>query len=273
MIDPSYQEKIQKHREDREKWMTANPRNWFSLAGLFWLEAGDNPFGSDESNKIILPTLNSATCGVFHHEMGKVTLTGVEGEGIKVNGQTPGSRPLRTDHDDAPDLIETGSLVMMVIQRGEHLFLRVWDKEAQVIKNFKGLNYYPVNPEYCIPARFNPYDPPRVEKTQDVIGTEYDSKFTGQAIFIINSVECTLEAQDNDDELLFSFTDPTKTDTTYPGGRFLNTAKPKNGQVMLDFNLATNWPCAYTSYVTCPLPPFENRLTVRIEAGEIKYHD
>jgi uncharacterized protein (DUF1684 family) len=41
--------------------------------------------------------------------------------------------------------------------------------------------------------------------------------------------------------------------------------------VVLDFNLAKNWPCAYTPHATCPLPPFENHLKVRIDAGEKRY--
>jgi uncharacterized protein (DUF1684 family) len=40
---------------------------------------------------------------------------------------------------------------------------------------------------------------------------------------------------------------------------------------VLDFNKAYNPPCAFTPYATCPLPPQENRLAVRIEAGEKTY--
>jgi uncharacterized protein (DUF1684 family) len=40
---------------------------------------------------------------------------------------------------------------------------------------------------------------------------------------------------------------------------------------VLDFNKAYNPPCVFTPYATCPLPPQENRLTVRIEVGEKKY--
>jgi hypothetical protein len=47
---------------------------------------------------------------------------------------------------------------------------------------------------------------------------------------------------------------------------------PENGKVELDFNKAYNPPCAFTPYATCPLPPPENRLPVRIEAGEKRYH-
>jgi uncharacterized protein (DUF1684 family) len=58
---------------------------------------------------------------------------------------------------------------------------------------------------------------------------------------------------------------------TYPAGRFLYTALPKNGEVVLDFNKAENPPCAFTDFATCPLPPKQNRLETRIEAGELNY--
>ena len=65
------------------------------------------------------------------------------------------------------------------------------------------------------------------------------------------------------------FTDATSGVTTYAANRSLTTAAPDaDGGVLLDFNRATNLPCAYTDLATCPLPPAENRLPVAIQAGE-----
>ena len=60
---------------------------------------------------------------------------------------------------------------------------------------------------------------------------------------------------------------------TYGGGRFLSARLPdgKNKQVELDFNRAYNPPCAFTAFATCPVPRKENRLGVRVEAGERLY--
>ncbi len=69
-------------------------------------------------------------------------------------------------------------------------------------------------------------------------------------------------------QLFFIFRDQTSGKETYGAGRFLYTDLPKDGQVILDFNKAYNPPCVFTPYATCPLPPPENRLAVRIEAGE-----
>ena len=48
---------------------------------------------------------------------------------------------------------------------------------------------------------------------------------------------------------------------------------PKDGRVVLDFNRAYNPPCAFSPYATCPLPPAQNRLKLRVEAGEKRYGD
>jgi uncharacterized protein (DUF1684 family) len=72
-------------------------------------------------------------------------------------------------------------------------------------------------------------------------------------------------------ELFYIFRDETAGKETYGAGRFLYSEMPKDGKVVLDFNKAYNPPCTFTPYATCPLPPPENRLPVRIEAGEKKY--
>ena len=45
------------------------------------------------------------------------------------------------------------------------------------------------------------------------------------------------------------------------------------GKVVIDFSKAYSPPCAFTNFATCPLPPSQNRLPFRIEAGEKKYGD
>ena len=72
----------------------------------------------------------------------------------------------------------------------------------------------------------------------------------------------------DDPEYFLIFRDLTSGDTTYGAGRFLYADMPENGKVVVDFNRAYNPPCAFTPYATCPLPPKQNRLPIRVEAGE-----
>ena len=72
-------------------------------------------------------------------------------------------------------------------------------------------------------------------------------------------------------EIWFILRDETSGQETYPGGRFLYSELPKAGRIVLDFNKSYNPPCAFTAYATCPLPPRQNWMPVRVEAGELTY--
>jgi uncharacterized protein (DUF1684 family) len=108
----------------------------------------------------------------------------------------------------------------------------------------------------------------------NVIGQTESVDSPGYAAFVLQGQEYRLRPyleEAGAKELFYVFRDLTSARETYPAGRFLYSAMPADGQVVLDFNKAYNPPCAFTPYATCPLPPAENRLTVRIEAGEKKY--
>ena len=273
MSNSPYTQTILDFRKARDERVKTNPQNWLALIGLFRLDEGENHFGTEPTNKIVLPEFTQKHCGSFHKKAGDISVQPLPDSNLTVNGLIPEARTLRTDRDEDPDRIEIGPLIMMILQRGENYYLRVWNKEAVALKTFTGYRYFPIKPDYRIIARFLRYDPPRTIRILDAIGTEYDNYFFGEAHFSLHGVDCSLvaEGEMDGDELLFSFKDPTGKDLTYPGGRFLTTPKPENDQIILDFNQALNWPCAYTAFATCPLPPSENHLAVRIEAGEMRY--
>jgi hypothetical protein len=93
----------------------------------------------------------------------------------------------------------------------------------------------------------------------------------GYVRFSWQGADYCLDAQQRGERLFFNFGDATNGDATYPAGRFLFADTAQQGKVTLDFNQATNPFCAYTPYATCPLPPAQNRLPIRIEAGEMNY--
>lgn len=268
----SYSEQIIKFRQERDQRMLANPRNWLALVGLFWLEKGENAFGSDIANKIAIPSFPFSCCGSLFLDKGQVSLVEFHPQ-VTLNGSSPTPRTLYSDADDTPDLIEIGTISLMVIRRGEYILLRAWDSAAPAVKDFSGLHYFSIDENFCIPARFTPYEPPKTIMIQDMIGGQHEAAVLGKVDFSVNGVACSLEVEDAGDEGLINFVDETKKDKSYPGGRFITLPTPIIQQVSLDFNMAMNWPCAYTSYATCPLPPPENQLPVRIEAGEMRYHD
>jgi hypothetical protein len=70
--------------------------------------------------------------------------------------------------------------------------------------------------------------------------------------------------------LFLPFNDLTNYETTFGGGRYidLSTENIHNGTIVIDFNKCYNPYCAYKDAYSCPIPPSENRLDIRIEAGE-----
>ena len=253
---PAYEDEIARWRLDREAALKADG-GWLSVAGLFWLHEGANPFGKEASSAVALPD-GPAHAGVLHLDHGKVSAT--------MDGATRQLRP------DSADVLRVGRLSLFVIQRGDRFGIRLKDPEAATRREFSRLEYFPIGPAWRVTAKWvaEPHKIPIL----NVLGQTEDSECPGYALFRLNGQEFRLYPileEPGAKELFFIFRDQTSARETYGAGRFLYSALPENGQVVLDFNKAHNPPCAFTAYATCPLPPPENRLAVRIEAGEKKY--
>jgi len=75
------------------------------------------------------------------------------------------------------------------------------------------------------------------------------------------------------DYLFLPFTDETNDETTYGGGRYLDLSKQdtEDGMITIDFNRCYNPWCAFSDGYNCPIPPAENFLLFKVEAGEKKF--
>jgi uncharacterized protein (DUF1684 family) len=127
-----------------------------------------------------------------------------------------------------------------------------------------------VNDRYRVPAKFVAYDPPRKIAIVNVLDEVSDEPAPGYIEFELDGRKYRLDVVGDDTGLFTIFRDDTAGDTTYKPGRFLYVEeKPKAGQAFqLDLNRAYNPPCAFSEFTTCPLPPKQNILKVKIEAGE-----
>ena len=76
-----------------------------------------------------------------------------------------------------------------------------------------------------------------------------------------------LQSADYKDYLFIPFTDATSGNETYEGGRYIDLTIPTGNQVLINFNKAYHPYCAYTDGYNCPVPPQENKLPIKIEAG------
>jgi uncharacterized protein (DUF1684 family) len=254
-----YQDEIQRWRTQREAGLKAEG-GWLTVAGLFWLHAGANPYGTDPANPVVLPQGTApARAGVFELNGGKVTAV--------ANGSRRELRP------DSGDSVALGSVQLFVIKRGDRYGIRMKDANSRVRKEFRGLHWFPADPAYRITARF--VAEPRKIPVLNVLGQTEQQDCPGYAEFTLAGKPVRLYPviEPGSKQLFFIFRDLTSGKETYGAGRFLYSAMPRDGKVVLDFNRAYNPPCVFTPYATCPLPPKENRLAVRIPAGELKYGD
>jgi len=269
----SYSKTIKDLRKQRDQRTRSNLLHWLNLVGLFWLNEGENTFGRDESNSISLSGFSTDFSGSFNFMNGEVKFEPAKDIQYSSQKPEPESRPLISDADKDPDLITIGSITMKIIIRGEVTLVRVWDRESPVGKQFKGFKYYPVKDEYRVAAKYERYNPPKTAKQVDIIGTETERIILGRVKFTLHGMDCSLEAEKSEEKLLLHFTDSTSKVTTYGGGRKFSIDQPISEDLIIDFNLAENWPCAYTPYATCPVVPQENKLSIKIEAGELKYFE
>lgn len=168
--------------------------------------------------------------------------------------------------------LDWGDAVIEVAKRGGQDIVRPRHPSAPLVRAYRGTPAYEPDPKWVVPARFVPFDEARattVGAAVDRIEHVYDA--VGRLEFTLDGQDLALTAfaADVPGRLLVLFTDATSGVTTWAANRSLPVPPPDaDGTTVLDFNRATNLPCAYTDLATCPLPPAENRLPVAIEAGE-----
>jgi len=261
-------------RADRQKALLADG-GWFTVSGLHFLAQGDNRFGADPSNDIVLKYPDMpARAGVITMRGTTVTVRGAGGKPLVLNGVATSSGPLRlAAAGRPPDLVTFGRVAFFLHFSGPRLAIRVRDRGAPLRTGFSGLKWYAPDPSHRVTGRFTPLPAPRVVQAPTILGDLEPFTVAGTASFELAGKPQTMEAWRSGGGLWFVFRDLTSADTTYPSARFLYTEAPSaDGTVVMDFNRAENPPCAYNPWTTCPLPPRMNRLQVRIEAGEKRYH-
>lgn len=148
--------------------------------------------------------------------------------------------------------------------------------EETDLAKFKALDFYPIDLKYRVKAKLvrTPNEKPFKMRTTTERLPEY-VKY-GEAHFTIdgeklklNVYKSTSEPKDPKykDYLFIPFTDYTSGDGAYGGGRYVDAWIPEGDILVIDFNKAYNPYCAYNKKYSCPIPPRENDLKIRIEAG------
>lgn len=269
---PEYIASIKKwHKQRIENLKKEN--GWLNLAGLYWLKEGPNKIGGSTDNDIIFPKdISPAHIGTvvlkdsitaFYASPQTITL---------YNGKPVTQMKLLSDMTDNPTVLANGRLRWFVIKREQKMGIRLRDLEAPLVKNFKGIKAFHINEDWRIIAKYQPYKPPKVVSIQSIIGTTEQDTISGAIVFKVKGKTYKLDPVTEGDQFFIIFADETSGNETYGAGRFLYADMPdSNGNVVLDFNKAYNPPCSFTPYATCPLPPKQNYLHLRVTAGEKKF--
>lgn len=270
------------HRQEIEQWQAKRlaglkrEDGWLSLVGLFWLNEGENKFGSDPENTVVLPKDKApGLAGSFKLNQGHVQLAARPGVEITTGGKPVTSMELKDDNDDSgPTILKLGTLIINVVKRSERIGIRVKDTANRTRQEFKGLDYYPIDPKWHIEGRFEPYQPPKTIPITNVLGMTDDETSPGALAFEVDGKTYRLDpiTEKGETDYFVMIADETTGRETYGAGRYLYVSPPDaSGKVIIDFNKAYSPPCAFTNFATCPLPPQQNHLPFRIAAGEKKY--
>jgi uncharacterized protein (DUF1684 family) len=136
---------------------------------------------------------------------------------------------------------------------------------------FLPLAYYPVDPEFNVPAELKRIDDPTIIEMPTSTGTNRKMRRVGTLHFTLKGQPLSLLAfieLGETSSLFVAFSDLTSGAETYTAGRFLDINRNATGLYELDFNRAYFPYCYYNPTYECPLPPRENRLKIPIHAGE-----
>jgi uncharacterized protein (DUF1684 family) len=269
---PEYLEEIKQWDQRRAERLKADD-GWLNLVGRTWLKPGENKFGSAKDNEVFIESEKvPAYMGVFIFQDSTVTMKVNDGVNILYNGNPVKEMIMIGDGNKDMTVFQYGPIKWNLIVRDTLYGIRFRDLESEFVKSFPGIERFPVNEDWRIEAKYEAYDPPKKMSVPNVLGQIDEEPSPGAIIFTKDNQTYRLNAIDADDKLWFIFADGTSGEETYGGGRFLYTDKADStGKVIVDFNKAYNPPCVLTKFATCPLPPKENYIKLRITAGEKMY--
>jgi uncharacterized protein (DUF1684 family) len=268
-LPSDYLEELEKWKQNRVESLK-DSTGWMRLAGMYWLEPGENRFGSGEEMDIQFPegTIHEEA-GTFIYDEGTVRMR-VEPGVIITHGQQPVTDMVIFDSSNDAPRLEHGSLLWFVIARGDLVGIRLYNKENEKVDQFTGFESYPVDTNWVRKARYIPKPEGSSITVVNVLGQEMQEPSPATLEFSWDGEIYSLDAIDSDDDMFLIVGDETNQTETYQAGRYLYVQFPENGSefTQLDFNKLYNPPCAYNLFTTCQLPPPQNRLGLAIPVGE-----
>lgn len=267
-----YEQQVKQWRDARHQRL-ASENGWLTLVGLEWLSDGENRIGGDADGAISIPG-SEMDWGTITVDGDRLLFVPAPGSGVQVDGvEATGESVLVADSQGEPTVVSSGTISFYVIDR-ESYALRIKDSQARVLREFTGIDNYPIQPDWRIEGRFIPPEEGQTIEIANVLGQVSPTPVFGYVEFERDGKTHRLLGLggEDSDAPWFLFTDRTTGRETYGAGRYLySDGLPVDGRLVIDFNKAYNPPCAFSDYATCPLPPQENRMDLAVTAGEKKF--
>ncbi|WP_412985950.1 DUF1684 domain-containing protein [Pontimicrobium sp. IMCC45349] len=264
-LPENYNKNIEAYKADLD---LSRKNGYLQLTGLFKLDSLQNTFGKDSINDFVLNidalpnTIGQVSIlkeGIYFEAKNDVKVVTTLDSVITLT-------KLHLDEYGSSEKLYHEQLNWQVITRSNSLYLRVWDTKNPAIKAFKGFKSFVINPNLIFDADFKYFEKEKTESVNSQLGVNANTNFIGQVTFNYNNKDYTLDVGSGGFTMVG---DETSGDLTYGGGRYIYLDLPKtNGKVTLDFNYLYNPPCAFSKYTTCLYPPAQNRLPIKILAGE-----
>ena len=257
-----YARSLDSWRADRIRSLTAED-GWLNIIGRWPLETGSVKIGSSSDNNIVLSTGPAGVGTLTQDDAGQVFFAPGDG-GPAVNLVLDKKHPPR---------FTSGDLLLEVTTLNGSNALRVRDTKSPARESFPGIDHFPTDPAWRIVADWVRLDE-AIETTVDtVIGVPAEVTITHKAVFTHDGKTYELlPTHGTPQRPQFVIRDLTSRSETYPASRFLFGEDISGDTIVLDFNKAINPPCAFSDHAVCPLPPPQNVLPFRIEAGELNAH-
>ena len=139
---------------------------------------------------------------------------------------------------------------------------------ARQRKDFKGLEYFPENPDLRLEVEVEGLPEKHTVEMQTSTGSVQSYTRYGAFKFNVDGQQAEFTLFSAPHGFFLPFADALAGKATYGAGRYLEPKQLPNGRLLVDFNYAYNPYCAYNELFSCPLTPTENRLKVPIRAGE-----
>ena len=200
--DIAYVAEIEEWRAGRLERLKAE-NGYLNLAGLFWLDDIVSSFGSDEDNDVRFPPAAAAKLGVFELTNEGVLMTVHPEADVRLDGERVESLLMHDGTTEAPEIVMSGSLAWVAINRDGKIGIRLRDFNHPALKAFPPIPYFDINANLRVEATLKLFDEPKIMNVGTVIeGVGYNPMSPGILVFEIDGESYELEAYASGETLL-----------------------------------------------------------------------